>query len=93
MPPPEYPSGSPGDWLRHARSDLSLARALRPGGNTLADTLCFHVQQAAEKAVKAVLVYCGLEPPKSHSIGLLIDLLPDTVEKTPLLWKAVAGSK
>ena len=48
--PPE--AGTPRDWLRHARSDLSLARIPLPE-NVLLETLCFHAQQAAEKSIKA----------------------------------------
>ncbi len=89
--PPDVPcSGSPEDWLRHAQSDLSLTQKLQPSEEILTETLCFHAQQAAEKAFKAVLVFCGIEPPKTHSIGLLVDLLPDAVEKPPLLREAAA---
>jgi len=45
--------GSPSDWLRRARSDLALAKAPLPSG-ALYEDLCFHAQQAAEKAIKAV---------------------------------------
>ncbi len=37
---------------------------------------CFHAQQAAEKAVKAVLVHLGVDFPKSHRLDLLAGLLP-----------------
>lgn len=48
-------------WLAYADSDLAVARgADRPG--VLTETLCFHAQQAAEKAIKAVLVAGGAEP-------------------------------
>ncbi len=52
--PPEAPlPGSPEDWLSRARSDLALARAPLPKGAVYED-LCYHAQQAAEKAIKAV---------------------------------------
>ncbi len=53
MPPESRTPGSPRDWLRRARSDLALAKAPLPSG-VLYEDLCFHAQQAAEKAVKAV---------------------------------------
>lgn len=53
MPSESGPPGSPSDWLRRARSDLALAKAPLPTGVFYED-LCFHAQQAAEKAVKAV---------------------------------------
>lgn len=67
--------GSPTDWLHRARSDLNLARLSRPEGVLLED-LCFHAQQAAEKALKAVLVANSVAVPNIHSIRRLIDLLP-----------------
>lgn len=45
--------GSAEEWLTRARSDLALAKAPLPDG-TLYEDLCFHTQQAAEKALKAV---------------------------------------
>ena len=52
------PAGSAQDWLRHARSDLALAR-MRKTKSLLYGHLCFHAQQAAEKALKAVMVHMG----------------------------------
>lgn len=50
--------GSPQDWLARAQGDLALATVNLPEGGFYED-LCFHAQQAAEKAVKAV--YLSLE--------------------------------
>jgi len=50
--------GTPQDWLARAKSDLTLARLPLPQG-ALYEDLCFHAQQAAEKALKAVYQYCG----------------------------------
>jgi hypothetical protein len=41
------------------------------------DTLGFHAQQAAEKLQKALLALGGHTYPRSHNIGLLIDLLAE----------------
>lgn len=68
------PSGSPADWMRHCRSDLEVARSRR--ANVLLETLCFHSQQAAEKAIKAVLISKGIEIPRTHNIRMLTDLVP-----------------
>lgn len=70
--------GSPVDWLRYAYSDLELARVRRPS-KVLLEGLCFHAQQAAEKALKAVLIAKGVPPPKTHNIRTLLDLLPQDV--------------
>ena len=41
--------------------------------------LCFHAQQTAEKALKALLVSHNCEFPRTHNIGTLLDLLHDIV--------------
>lgn len=50
MPPEALTPGSPADWLRHAYSDLALA-SMTPRPPVLPEQLCFHAQQAAEKAL------------------------------------------
>lgn len=67
--------GSPGDWLRHAGSDLALAQT-PPGNDVLLETLAFHAQQAAEKSLKAVLLHAGIDPPRTHNLKLLAEALP-----------------
>ena len=52
MPHDRPTPGSSADWLARARSDLALAKVPLPEGAMYED-LCFHAQQAAEKAVKA----------------------------------------
>jgi HEPN domain-containing protein len=78
MPPEEITPGSPLDWLRHARSDIELARVGR-NSRILLEDLCFHTQQAAEKALKAVLISVSIPFPKTHNIRTLLDLLPQNI--------------
>jgi HEPN domain-containing protein len=78
MPLDNHFSGSPADWLRYARSDLELAGINRPE-EVLFEELCFHAQQAAEKALKAVLIAKGIAPPKTHSIRMLLDILSQVI--------------
>jgi HEPN domain-containing protein len=78
MPHSKNRSGSPGDWLLHARSDLALAK-ISPPEDVMLEGLCFHAQQAAEKALKALLVSLNLEFPRTHNIGTLLDLLHEAV--------------
>lgn len=78
MPHEDHFSGSPADWLRYARSDLELAGIIRPD-EVLFEGLCFHAQQAAEKALKAVLIAKGIPPPKTHNIRILLDLLSQVI--------------
>jgi HEPN domain-containing protein len=72
MPPDPM---DPRAWLRHARSDLAAART-RVSDDQLLEHLCFHAQQAAEKALKAVLLAIGVDFPKTHDIQALLSLLP-----------------
>lgn len=53
MPPEGSIPGSSTDWLARARSDLAIARMPLPE-QAMYEDLCFHAQQAAEKAIKAV---------------------------------------
>ncbi|RPJ80899.1 MAG: HEPN domain-containing protein [Deltaproteobacteria bacterium] len=53
MPLPKHVPGSAEDWLIRAKSDLAIAKTNLPEG-ALYEDLCFHAQQAAEKALKAV---------------------------------------
>jgi len=83
----QHDPGSPTSWLRFARSDLAVARQ-KPGAEVLPETLCFHAQQATEKTIKAVLVHVGVPVPKTHNIERLVDLLPCSIERVPLLIQA-----
>jgi HEPN domain-containing protein len=88
--PPELPDPTqPAEWLRTARSDLALARAGRPTHDVLYEQLCFHAQQAAEKALKAVLVARQVEFPKTHEVGELLKLVEQNgVMIAARLWDA-----
>ena len=72
--------GSAEGWLRFARSDLVLASIPRPAG-VLPENLCFHAQQAAEKALKAVLLSKGMEVPRTHNIRTLLDRLAERIDR------------
>lgn len=75
------------EWIRYAEADLALAEIDLPA-NALYEHLCFHAQQTAEKAIKAVLIAEGVTFPKSHNIDFLLTLLPPTVERTNLPFNA-----
>jgi HEPN domain-containing protein len=63
--------GSVADWLARANGDLALAKAPLPEGAFLED-LCFHAQQAAEKALKAVYCHRKLAFRYTHDLDELI---------------------
>lgn len=43
------------------------------------ESLCFHAQQATEKALKAVFVFLDIDFPRTHNIRTLLDQLPDSI--------------
>lgn len=98
MPPERQMPGSPDDWVRRARSDLALAKVLLPEG-ALYEDLCFHAQQAAEKAIKAVYRAYKHEFRYTHDLAELLNGLrvagievpeevQDAVELTGFAWEA-----
>lgn len=62
-------------WLRRARSDLELARIALQARSVLPEDACFHAQQCAEKALKALPLQAGDDPPRTHAIDVLLDRL------------------
>ncbi len=62
-------------WLRRARSNLARARSGRVHPDILYEDLCFDAQQAAEKAIKAVLASYQIGFPRTHDIVSLLSLL------------------
>jgi HEPN domain-containing protein len=64
-------------WLRYAREDLSAAESTLDEDDVLPRHVCWLAQQAAEKALKAVLIYLQIEYPRSHDLDLLRNLVPD----------------
>ena len=72
MPPAKPSSGSPQDWLTRAKGKLAPARVPLPPGGFLED-LCFHAQQAAELAIKAVYQQHGWRFAFVHDLGQLLN--------------------
>jgi HEPN domain-containing protein len=69
------------DWLNQAERDLRQAEAsLRDWFNEWA---CFASQQAAEKAVKGLILSLHGEP-RGNSVASLIDALPENVRPNHL---------
>ncbi len=68
------PPGSPQDWLRHAESDLVLANLALEREEVLTEMVCFHAQQAAEKALKGLLLARGQRFPRVHDLEQLLEI-------------------
>jgi len=79
--PKRYPPENPREWLNRARSDLLLSKTKKEG--IYLEDLCFHAQQAVEKAIKALLIKKGVEFPYVHDIAELLTLLEKTGQKLP----------
>lgn len=80
---------NPGLWMDYAKNDLRMAEDGVKRGYRL-ESLCFHAQQAAEKALKAVLVQRHIPFPKSHDLERLMGLLPIDLTLSPRLKKTAA---
>lgn len=58
-------------WIEHAEDDFSAAKALLQLKKPLISGSCFHAQQSAEKYLKALLLFKGLDFPKTHDLPTL----------------------
>ena len=63
-------------WLEHAQGDLLSAKAILRDEHLPPRVACFLAQQAAEKAVKAVLVAKQIDVPRTHDLEALVALIP-----------------
>ena len=74
---PEELRAEAGRWLQFAVEDMQAAESLQSTPGVAARHVATLAQQSAEKAVKAGLVLLDVDPPRSHNLELLVDLLPD----------------
>ena len=81
MPPERFPPDDPREWLNRARSNLSRAKSRIP--EVYLEDLCFDAQQAAEKAIKALLVKKGIAFPYVLDIAYLLTLVEQTAVQIP----------
>ena len=63
-------------WLRFAEEDLTAAHALLDHGSATPRHVCWLAQQAAEKAIKSLLVFLEIDFPRRHDLDFLRNLLP-----------------
>ena len=72
------------EWLSFAKMDFESAKYLldAPFYPRPLNIICYHCQQAAEKAVKALIVYFGSQGgmPKMHDISFLLSQIKNIVE-------------
>ncbi len=70
-----FPPDDPREWLNRAQSNLAQARVGAGIPGVYLEDLCFNAQQAAEKAVKAVLLHLGVRFPYTHDLAQLLTLV------------------
>ena len=83
MPHERRPPDDPREWINRARSNLVRAQANLPGVYLQVEDLCFDAQQAAEKAIKAVLIARGAVFPPTHDLAGLLTILGQNDEAIP----------
>ena len=74
-------------WLRYAEDDLRTAETLLEQSDIVPRISCFHAQQAAEKALKAVLYGAGERVVIGHSLAEL----GERVEQRDPAYRALRG--
>ena len=62
------------EWLRKADADMAVAERLLSDDAAFVNAVTFHCQQAAEKYIKAFLVWHEIDFPKTHDLEELLDL-------------------
>ena len=98
MSEPAEPVARGTSWLDKATDDLRIAEVVLESAIGIERAVCFHSQQAAEKAIKGLLVHLDVDFPTSRSLDRLASLLPgdatehlDLEALTELNPRAVAG--
>ena len=62
------------EWLNTAKDDLRVAEHLLSLYPVPLEIICYHCQQSAEKALKAVLTSFDTDPPRTHDLSELCRL-------------------
>ena len=69
--------------LDAAERDVGALRVMRGSSGVSDEVFGFHVQQAAEKSLKAWLALLGQVYPLTHNLEALLDLLSERTEVSP----------
>ena len=59
-------------WIQKADEDFEAGKILFQTDSPITGIVCFHMQQCAEKYLKAFLIYHGQAFPRTHSLPVLI---------------------
>jgi HEPN domain-containing protein len=83
MPVERFSPDDPREWLNRARSNLARARSGATIPEVYLEDLCFDAQQAAEKAIKAVLIHLDVSFPYVHDLAQLLTLVKQVGWEVP----------
>ena len=67
------------EWLKRAYSSLELAK-FSNNESVYYEDLCYQAQQVVEKGLKALLIFYGVEPEKTHNLSILLQELEKHTE-------------
>jgi HEPN domain-containing protein len=59
------------EWVEYAEEDFLVAKSALRRKKPLITSSCFHSQQCAEKYLKALLIFKGMDFPKTHDLVIL----------------------
>ncbi len=63
-------------WLGEAEEELVVVEVLLADKRSPVRAACFHAHLAAEKALKALVIFRAVPLPESHDLARLVQLLP-----------------
>lgn len=75
MNDPDDPRTLPSPWMRWAEQDLTAAQHAAADAEVVPRVACTWAHQAAEKALKALLVAGGTDPARTHDLTRLSEPL------------------
>lgn len=83
--------------IRIAEGDLNTAKGMvknfNPSDGGRPENICYMVQQAVEKSIKAVLCHLGQPIPMIHDLGGLMAALPENMVRPPFEMQLTALSE
>ncbi len=83
MAPERLAHDDPREWLNRAKSNMALSRSGIDEPGIYLEDLCFDAQQAAEKAIKAVLLLLKVHFPYIHDLAELLTLIESGGQTVP----------
>ena len=66
-------------WFLYPEEDLTTAETLLRQPHIVPRHVCWFDQQAAEKTLKAVLVFLQIDFPRTHDLEVLRNMVPESL--------------